>query len=441
MKKRLLVILMLVLCLVGCGAQKEQSSEITEDGRTTLVLAIFDENPDVNKQVELFNQSNDTYKIEIQKYGRASWSEEDGVSKLQREIISGEGPDIIDFGWDYSTSDIAGKYTENLLPYLENTEYGEDCFENVIDAFSYQDGLYALPVSFKLETFVGNSEELGGRTSWNVSEMISCYEEKPQDMLLYPGQMKMDVFGTILTGSMEYYIDWETGTCNFDGEEFRRVLEFCNTFPDELVWDEDFSDKQAYENGDALLKPSVLSSIYDVCGDELLFGGENVTYIGFPVEGESGTVIRPAEQALAISIGSKHKEAAWEFICQFLDKTYQSDLDDNFPIRRSVLEESLLANRTTEYTTDADGNQKPVAKGKLLFAGEEPVEIYCVTEEQAGELLHLIESATICSSIDYQLYNVFLEEAGSYFSGDKTLEEAVAVMQSRASIYIGEKVK
>ena len=218
-------------------------------------------------------------------------------------------------------------------------------------------------------------------------------------------------------------------------------MEFCNTFPDELVWDEDFSDKQAYENGDALLKPSVLSSIYDVCGDELLFGGENVTYIGFPVEGESGTVIRPAEQALAISIGSKHKEAAWEFICQFLDKTYQSDLDDNFPIRRSVLEESLLANRTTEYTTDADGNQKPVAKGKLLFAGEEPVEIYCVTEEQAGELLHLIESATICSSIDYQLYNVFLEEAGSYFSGDKTLEEAVAVMQSRASIYIGEKVK
>ena len=105
-----------------------------------------------------------------------------------------------------------------IWPYLENTEYGEDCFENVIDAFSYQDGLYALPVSFKLETFVGNREELGGRTSWNVSEMISCYEEKAQDMLLYPGQMKMDVFGTILTGSMEYYIDWENGTCNFDGE-------------------------------------------------------------------------------------------------------------------------------------------------------------------------------------------------------------------------------
>ena len=441
MKKRLLVILMSVLCLAGCGRQKEQSDERAVDEKTTLTLAIFDENPEVNKQVERFNQSNDIYKIEIKKYGRASWTEDDGIARLQREIISGEGPDIIDFGWDYSTSDIAGKYTENLLPYLENTEYGEDCFENVIDAFRYQDGLYALPVSFKLETFVGNSEELGGRTSWNVSEMISCYEEKAQDMLLYPGQMKMDVFGTILTGSMEYYIDWENGTCNFDGEEFRRVLEFCNTFPDELVWDEDFSVKQAYENGDALLKPSTFSSIYDICGAELIFGEEDVTYIGFPVEGESGTVIKPAEQALAISIGSKHKDVAWEFICQFLDKTYQSELDDNFPIRRSVLEESLLENSTTEYRTDEDGTQKPVAKGKLLFAGEEPVEIYCVTEEQAKELLCLIESATICSSIDYQLYNVFLEEAGSYFSGDKTLEEAIAVMQSRASIYVGEKVK
>ena len=140
MKKRLLVILMSVLCLAGCGRQKEQSDERAVDEKTTLTLAIFDENPEVNKQVERFNQSNDIYKIEIKKYGRASWTEDDGIARLQREIISGEGPDIIDFGWDYSTSDIAGKYTENLLPYLENTEYGEDCFENVIDAFRYQDG-------------------------------------------------------------------------------------------------------------------------------------------------------------------------------------------------------------------------------------------------------------------------------------------------------------
>ncbi len=441
MKKKFLVILMSILCLVGCGAKKEHTIEYTEDEKEVLILATFDENPEVNKQVELFNQNNDTYKIEIQKYGRAAWTEDDGISRLQREIISGEGPDIIDFGWDYTTSDIAGKYTENLLPYLENTEYVQDCFKNIIDAFCYEEGLYAMPVSFKLETFIGNSKELDGRTSWNVSEMISCYETKAQDMMLYTGQTKMDVFGTILTGSMENYIDWENGTCSFDSEEFKRIMEFCNTFPDELIWDEEWSERQIYESGGALLLPNVFESIYDVCRAELIFGESDVTYVGFPTEGESGTVIKPAKTSLAISIGSKHKDVAWEFICQFLNESYQSEIDHSFPICRSVLEEGLLENREPEYITDEDGNQKPVAKSELLFAGEEPVEIYCVTEEQAEDLLNLIDSATIYASIDYQLYNVFLEEAAAYFSGDKTLEEAVAVMQSRASIYVGEKAK
>lgn len=441
MKKRILLFLLAILFVTGCGAQNKQSQEMNENEKEVLVLATFEENSKITKQVDIFNQNNDTYKIEIKTYERTTQSEEDGVAKLQREIMSGKGPDIINFGVEYTTSDIAGKYTENLLPYLENTEYGQDCFMNIIEAFGYQEGLYVMPVSFMLETFIGNSEELGGCTSWDVSEMISCYEEKEQDMLLYPGQMKKDVFSTILTGSMEYYIDWENGICSFDGEEFRKVLEFCNTFPDELVWDEDFSVKKIYENGEALLMPGKFGSIYDICSAELVFGEAEVTYIGFPVEGECGTVVKPAEQTLAISIGSNHKDVAWEFICQFLEENYQSELDDSFPIRRSVLEESLLSNRVTEYMTDADGNQIPVAKGELLFEGEEPVEIYCVTEEQANELVHLIESVSICAATDYQLYNVFLEEADSYFCGDKTLEEAVAVMQSRASIYVGEKVK
>ena len=31
---------------------------------------------------------------------------------------------------------------------------------------------------------------------------------------------------------MTDYVDWAAGTCNFDSEEFARVLEFCKPFPD-----------------------------------------------------------------------------------------------------------------------------------------------------------------------------------------------------------------
>ena len=45
------------------------------------------------------------------------------------------------------------------------------------------------------------------------------------------------------------------------------------------------------------------------------------------------------------------------------------------------------------------------------------------------------------SMIAMQAISSSVNLANAYFSGDKTLEEAVAVMQSRASIYVGEKAK
>ena len=452
MKKGILIGLAAVLFLTGCGNKEEETvretvSEMAAEGentagkeKTVLVLAAFGENRKLNKQIEQFNRENGEYEIQIKMYERSSDVGEDGVVRLQREIMSGEGPDLIDFGWDYTTSDIVGKYTEDLFPFMERAGIRrEDFFANVWDAFCYQGGLYAMPVSFTLETFVGEKEALGGRTSWTVDEMIECYQEKSDQMMLYPGEMKKDVFGTILTGSMDTYIDWESGECSFDGEAFRQVLMFANMFPDSLNIAEDFSIKQKFLDGEALLLKLRLSEIYDICKAELIFGEKDVAYIGFPLDGECGTVIRPSYPMLAISIGSEYKEAAWEFIVGFLDEQYQKELTYELPVRRSVLEGALLENREPEYETDAEGNQKMKPRSEIIFQGEEPVELYCVTEKQADELIDLIESATVCATTDFQLYNVFLEEADSYFSGDKSLEEAAAVIQSRASIYVGER--
>lgn len=439
MHKGIIIVLTLILLLTGCGESKKQ---VTEDGKEILVLASFGENQKINEQVEAFNQKNKNYKIEIKRYERSEQPEDDGIAQLQREIMSGEGPDIIDFGWGYTVSDIAGKYTEDLLPYIKNMEEQEDItlFPNILESFYYRNGLYAMPISFTLETFAGRKDKIENLNHWSIQELIACYEEIQDDMMLYPGETKKDVFATILTGCMEYYIDWETGECSFNGEEFKKIMEFSNTFPDTLQITEDFSVEQAFINGDALLIPLRLNDIYSTARTELIFNENEVIYIGFPVEGECGTVIKPSEPMLAISINSQHKEMSWEFIKQFLEKSYQSELEDSFSIYRSVLEEKLMKNREPEYTIDAEGNQIKAVKVELMFEGTEPMEIYCVTKKQADELLHLIESATICTTTDHQLYNVFLEEADSYFRGDKTLEEAVAVMQSRASIYVGEKV-
>lgn len=441
MKRALLALLILVATLAACGRDGEGQEEGRTEGQAeVLVLAAFDQSSYLRRQVELYNQSQDDYRIEIQQYERSEIPEEDGVLRLQREIVSGNGPDLIDFGNGYTTSDIVGKYTEDLSAYL-GEEGRKACFDNILTAFSYQEGLYAVPLGFLLKSFAGRTENLGGRSSWTIGEMLECIQGQEKQRLLYPGAFKLDVFATILTGSMEYYIDWETGECTFDGEEFRAVLEFCDSFSDRLDMEPDFSMKKAFLEDEALLLPVRIGTVYDICEEELIFDGQEVTFVGFPVTGGSGTMIESCGPVLAVSSGSRHKEAAWEFIRRCLEPPAQRELPSGFPVCRGVLEERLEDAMKTEYETDENGREQPVVKHQVLFEGEEPVDIYSITQEQADRLLALLEGARACSQTDDKIYQIFLDEAGGYFSGDKSLEETADVIQARVSMYVAEKIE
>ncbi len=436
-KRTLAAFLCASMCLTACGSQ-------ADDGRSqesaALVLAVFDDSEYLQKQVELYNQTHTDHQIEIKKYERSENIEEDGIFLLQREIVSGEGPDLIDFGSNYATSDIVGDYTEDLFPYMDG-EYREKYFDNILTAFSYEEKLYALPLGFILKSFVGRKENLGERGSWTVQEMVECFREQGNDKVLYPGAFKKDVFGTILTGSMEHYIDWESGECSFNGEQFRDVMEFCNGFPDHLEITNDFSTKQTFLDDKALLLPVRISSVFDIVRAEYIFDDEEITYIGFPVEGINGTIIESCGPVLAISAGSENKDAAWEFISGCLSQSAQSELPSGFPICRSVLDERITKAMDMEYETDGNNVKKPVVKQRIVFEGEDPVDIYNITQEQGEQLLSIVEQAEISSQTEWKIYNIIMEEAEYYFNGAKSLEETADIIQARVSTYVSERIE
>lgn len=432
--KKLLLLVVLVLGLTACGKEEEPVN-----GVTTLKLAMFEDNARVREQVLLFNESHTDYQIEIVEYKRSYNPQEDGVAKLQREIISGEGPDIIDYGMRFSISDIVGEYTENLLPYLEQ-ESELELFDNILETFYYEDKLYALPVSFCISSFAGDKDVLENRTKWNITEMIECYTKNADNRILFPGETKLAVLADMIYCNANYYIDWENGNCKFDGEEFRKLLEFANSFPDTMNLDFDDSVKQMIEDGETMLYQFNITEIYDICKAEYLFDGSEV-YIGYPVEGNSGTVAKNWGPMLGISFSSKHKDVAWEFIAGFLKEDYQKQIDWGLPMNKTALLSLLEENREPEYELDEEGKEVPVVKGQLRFQGEEPVDFYNLSEEQGNKLLELIEGVELGNAIDLQLHNILLEEARAYFAGDKTVEEAMEAMQSRATIFVSERVK
>ncbi len=433
-KLRLFIILIIAVCLTACGKNAEEETK----NQKVLVLANFDNSEYLREQVKQYNEMQQEYRIEIKQYERSEEVEEDGVLLLQREIAAGKGPDMINFGSGYTTSDIVGGYTEDLFSYLEG-DAEKDYFENILQAFLYKSNLYAIPLGFTLNSFVGTKQNLGDRSSWTITEMMECYYGQEKEKLLYPGAFKKDVLGTILTGSMEYYIDWETGECNFNESEFCDVLRFCNGFSDHLEITDDFSVKQIFLEDKALLLPVRMRTVYDICSVEHIFGGQEVTFIGFPVDRTNGTMIQSCGPVLAISRNSRHKDAAWAFISWLLSPSAQSKLPSGFPLCRSALEEQIRQASEIEYETDEEGVQRQVVKERVSFEGEAPMEIYCITPEQAEQLITLIEQAGNISQVEPKIYRIFLEEADYYFNGAKGLEETADVIQSKIYIYVNEK--
>ena len=90
---------------------------------------------------------------------------------------------------------------------------------------------------------------------------------------------------------------------------------------------------------------------------------------------------------------------------------------------------------------NAEGQEVAVVKGQLRFEGEEPVDFYCVSETQGDKLLELIGGVELCNATNTQLHSILLEEVSGYFEGDKTVEETMEAMQSRATIFVSERVK
>ena len=69
------------------------------------------------------------------------------------------------------------------------------------------------------------------------------------------------------------------------------------------------------------------------------------------------------------------------------------------------------------------------------------MDFYYISQEQGNKLLELIEGVEFCNATNTQLHFILLEEANAYFAGDKTVEEAMEAMQSRATIFVSERVK
>lgn len=425
---------------------KTPSSEVPQ--KTILTYACVNLNWSVRSQILAFNRANDTYRIEVKDYSEYN-TEEDysaGLTKLTTEIVSGNVPDLLDTSSLPIEKYAAKGLLEDLYTYMDSDpEYGRDKFvPAVLNTLQTSDGkLYQMVNSFSVYSILGDGSRVGFENGWTLDEMMQVIDQMPEGMEVFSlGTTRDQVLGYVISFGMDDYVDWETGECSFDSEEFISLLEFCNTFPKEFDWenyeysDED-SDPDRIMAGKQLLLPTSMYSFEEFQLYSAMFNN-NAAFKGFPCANRKGNAL-VVGSGIAMTSSCADKQGGWEFIKSLLSAEYQKENVYNFPSNQEAFDAMLKEAMTPTYYTDPEtGEQVEESHGGWGW-GSLMIELYALTQEEADMIVDVINSVEKVYSYDNDIMNIITEECAAFFNGEKSARDTANLIQSRVRIYVNEQ--
>lgn len=411
-----------MICLASCG------QTTVSDEPIVLTIGTYGSVDNV-PIVRQFNDSQDKYIIQSVDYSQGGLvSYEDAVTKLNAELAAGNGPDIIYFWKLRIDPELYGKkgYLENLYPYLDNDpELRRDDFvQSLFKAYEVDGALYQTLPGFGVMTIIAPKSVADSISEWTFGDLIAFAEANGGASIFSNTYTKSSFLSAVMQVAVDEFVDFENYTANFDSDYFKNVLEFCNSL-----------ETNGIQNDDSpLLCFYCMSSFMELQYFEYLFG-EDIGIIGFPSTNGSISYFNSVIDQYGINAASEHKQDAWQFIRTLFTKEYQdNNLSLLIPSNLNSMQELIEISKSTIMTEDAEGNEIEMTdRGNFNF------EYHAATDEQVEQMLELIDSASAPARSNSTITSIVIEEAETYFGGDKTLDETAALIQSRVSLYLSEQ--
>lgn len=423
--------------------------------KTHLTLATVSSSFASQNAVLKFNRANDSYHIDLVDYytlvGDGS-SYEDAITKLSTELMAGNLPDMIDLT-DLPYRRYAEKgILEDLYPYIDADKdlNRDDFIENVLKAYEVDGKLYAAVTSFGISTLEGASSVVGDTPGWTYDDYYAALATMPEGCEgLDFGVTQDNILSVCMAIDLENYVDWSTGKCNFDSDDFKALLEFSKQFAseDELAdyeTSEEDSAQARIAQGKQMLQTVSVGMFYED-GSRNVFGGDS-TYIGFPnAAGDCGSILMGYD-IYGITSACADKDGAWQFLSMILSEDYQLNMD-SFPVNKAAFDTLLEEAQEIKYERDANGNYKLDENGERIREvigaytdGTNTYDIYSgISKEYAEDIKALVASTTKVPDFDQSVIDIVTEEAQAYFAGQKSLDEVARLIQSKANIYVNEQ--
>ena len=367
-------------------------------------------------------------------------------AKLAVAIKEGEGPDVI-LSDRRQLSILKNAGTLCPIDSMLADEVKENVFKCVLKYGEFDGCQYAVSTSAALRMQFAKDDVLRAG-SYSLEELMTAYDEYKRAQ---NGKTIFEYFGyepptwmiggVLCTLGIEHtdFLDMNEYTCNFDSEEFCRVLRFCReNGNDGGESAKSYSSEEAYRklySGEIFLW-SFSGNLGDYSGIMKQFGTGFHT-VDYPY-GDGVTAFAECSDALAVSDFSNHKEIAADFINYCFGEKCQVYYATNRWVRKDILR-SHVKDAHERIVNTINGPDYAEEPAFVVNAG--------CTNPLAGkpdgtsylEEFIAIMDAAVPETVLNDITDIINEESQSYFSGMKTEREAATVIQSRVKIYLEER--
>lgn len=401
---------------------------------------------DIKAKVIEFNKTSDQYRITVKDYNVYNTNEDwtAGRTRLNSDITSGQMPDIMLLNDMSSYGNYVSKgVLADIGALLEaDEELGKlEYLQNVWDAYSVKGKLYAVVPGFYVRTMVAKKSLVGEPQSWTMDDVEAVLATMPEGATAFGDMMRDTYIYYMMSYAGQDFIDVETGKCNFDSQSFIDMLKYAKTLPTEYpqdYWEDyDYSyHENQYRENRALLYDLYIGNIRDCKYQIKGYIGEEVSYVGFPTSLSNGSTLTSGNYTFMISAKSKNMDGAWQFVRQFLTEEYQNDSQYDMPVLKSAFLEKAKEATERSYWVDEEGNK--VYYDDTWYINGEEIVLEPFTQEEVDAICEFIYTVNRTAYYNDDIRNIITEEAEAFFSGQKSVQEVVGIIQSRAQVFVNE---
>lgn len=354
-------------------------------------------------------------------------------TNLMNRVIAGDAPDM----FIIPAEKMQIFYEKGVLADLSDVfsqELREQVFDCVWNAGTIDGKLVGLTTAISTRTMLV-SEDIWPQNTWTLENMLTLADTTQSGKL--KGLIPMEsgnpsasalLYDIALRDISSSLVDWDTKTCHFDSQTFRRLLEYCKDTP--LPQDGlDYQSRCAaiareVQEGEYLAYSCGTYSLGDFSQQMASFP-EGYHCVGVPTDRGSGNIAY-ASYFLVVNKNSENMD----LIREFLPTLYGEEIERKYPeycLRRDVLRSRVVI---PEWDNQPQFN---MGEGVYQLLPAKPD-----GSSYVEEYIAYMDSCILYPTMDSTIADIVWEEAEPYFAGDKDLDQVIDNIQKRVQLYLYE---